>query len=166
MKDNSTRLIDLDKVVDKFKNLFKTLDVVFLLLRLCSTTEEEMNKAEHCIGELEKKWNDLELSHTPKLHILVDHTIDQVRLFGGVAGLAEDFVEKKHQIGKRLDHITARISSQQFQDKELAKIRRKWTMTNPKVQNQITAVKEASRRKSRKDSSPHKKFKMEIIKET
>lgn len=168
--DNSTRSMiishtDLDKVLDKFQNLFETLDVVFSLLRLCSPTEEEIKKAEHCISELEKKWNDLELSHTPKLHILLDHTIDQVRLFGGVADLAEDFVEKTHQISKRLDHATARMNSQRFRDKEMAKIRRKWTMTNPKVQNQITTVKEAARRKNRKDSSPRKKFKKDTVKE-
>ena len=119
MTENSTRskvisYIDLDNVLDKFKNLFETLDVIFSLLLLCSPTEEEIDKAEHCIRQLEQKWNELELSHMPKFHILLDHTIDQVCLFGGIADLVEDFIEKSHQISKRLDHITARLSNQKF----------------------------------------------------
>ena len=71
-------------------SLFETLDVIFSLLRVVCPTEEEMTKIEKSIQMLEVQWNDLELTHTPKFHILVEHTVVQVRLFGGIADLAED----------------------------------------------------------------------------
>ena len=129
-----------------FLNLFEMLDVRFSLLRVLCPTEEEMSRIQKSIERLEEQWKELKLSHTPKLHILLDHTVEQVRLFGGIADLAKDFVEKSHQTGKHLDHLTAHMNCQCFRQQELVKIRRKWLMTNPLVQEKITTVKEASRR--------------------
>ena len=171
INSNTTRIniitiSQVDLVLDKFQELLDTLDVTFSLLRVCDPTEDEIIKIEKTIEELESKWNNLELSHTPKLHILLKHTVEQVRRFGGIADLAEDFVEKAHQIGKRMDHLTARMNSQNYRDKELVKIRRKWLTNDPDVQRQITTVKEASRRHTVKTSLPRKKFKKNLVKQT
>lgn len=108
-------LEELDNVLDTFVGLFETMDILFSLLSQYCPIEEEINKTDHCINKLwEYKWNKLELSHTPKLHILLDHTFHQVIIFSEIADLAEKFVEKSHQIGKRLDHITACMNSQHF----------------------------------------------------
>ena len=76
------------------------------------------------IQGLEKLWRELYLTITPKMHILTNHTIDQVIQFGGIVDKVEDFVEKFHQTGKRLDHLVAQMNSQCFRQKELVKIRR------------------------------------------
>ena len=99
-------------------------------------------------------WDDLDLLKGPKLHILFDHTIEQVELFKGIADLVEDFVEKYHQIGKKLDHLVARMSAQSFQQQELVKIRRQWLTTNPSVNNQIYKVTESRKRKNIKVNLP------------
>ena len=79
--------------------------------------------------------------------------------------LAEDFVEKSHEIGKRLDHLTAHISSQCFRTKELIKMRLKWVTTDPLAQKQISMVKEESQRHNQDPSSPCKKFKKDTNKQ-
>ena len=47
----------------------------------------------------------MHLSITPKFHILTTYTIEQGIQFGGIAEKVEDFVDKSHHIGKRLDHL-------------------------------------------------------------
>ena len=101
---------------------------------------------ETSIHVLEKQWNELDLSQPPKLHILLKHTIAQVHLFGGIADLVEDFVEKSHQLGKKLDHLTASMGNQGYQKKELSKIRRRWMMMNPLVQSNVSVVKNLPQR--------------------
>ena len=102
---------------------------------------------------LEKLWEDIELKQGPKLHILFDHAIDQVEFFKGIADLVEDFVEKFHQVGKRLDYLVARMSTQSFRQQELVKIRRQWLSSHPLLNNQISAVK-AHRKRNNNTHSP------------
>ena len=42
----------------------------------------------------------------------------QTLYFGGIADLVEDFIEKSHQIGKKLDKITCQMNGQKLCDKE------------------------------------------------
>ena len=48
--------------------------------------------------------------------------MDQIRFFDGIADLVKDFIKTSYQIGKKLDHLIARMSSQGFKMQELAKI--------------------------------------------
>ena len=52
------------------------------------------------IQGLETLWNELDLSITPKMHILLKHTIAQDIQFGGIWDKVEDFIKKSHQDGK------------------------------------------------------------------
>ena len=140
-------------VMDKFISLFETIDVVFFRLRTLDPTEEEINDAKKAVLVLEKLWEDIELKQGPKLHILFDHAIDQVEFFKGIADLVEDFVEKFHQVGKRLDYLVARMSTQSFRQQELVKIRRQWLSSHPLLNNQISAVK-AHRKRNNNTHSP------------
>lgn len=72
----------LDTVLDKFLHLFETMDIVFLMLCICCHTEDKVEKIEQSIKVSEKQWNDLQLTHTPKFHILVNHTAAQIQKFG------------------------------------------------------------------------------------
>ena len=110
---------------------------------------EEIEKTKKAIRVLKHLWEDLELLKGPKLHILFDHTIEQVELFGGIADLVKDFVEKYHQIGKKLDYLVARMSVQSFRQQEMVKIRRQWLATNPLVHNQIYKVTESRKHKNK-----------------
>ena len=134
---------DRDKItliLNKFRNLFEVVDLVFYRLRILDPTPEEIENVKKAISVLEYLWNDIELKEGPKLHILFDHTIEQVELFKGIADLVEDFVEKYHQVGKRLDHLVARMSAQSFRQQELVKIRRQWLSNDPLVSKQIHKV--------------------------
>ena len=73
--------------------------------------------------------------------MLFTHTIIQVKKYNGISDLVEDFIERAHQTGKKLDHLVARVSSQDFRKQELSKIRRQWLANNPLILQQLNEVK-------------------------
>ena len=135
-------------VFNKFRDLFEVVDLVFYRLRILDPTEEEIENTRKAISVLQVLWEDVDLNKGPKLHILFDHTIEQVERYKGIADLVEDFIEKYHQVGKRLDYLVARMSAQSFRQQELVKIRRQWLATNPCVHNHISRVHHRLKRKN------------------
>ena len=147
-RDFDRDIITLTSVIDKFEALFDATDVVFSKLRLLDPTTNEMETMEKGIKVLKQMWNDLDLVITPKVHILFTHTMIQVYHFGGIADIVEDFIEKSHQHGKKLDHLVARMSSQGFRKQELVKIRRQWLSSDPAVLSQLETVQQSRKRNS------------------
>ena len=111
---NRCSLEQLTTTIEKFANLFRTIDVVFALLRIPDPSNGEVKEVTNAIKVLETLWIDLKLNVTPKIHILFNHTISQYKRYGGIANKVEDFVEKFHQVGKQLDHLVSRMSSQSY----------------------------------------------------
>ena len=132
----------IDSVLNTFKSLFDCMDVVFSKLCIIDPIEEDIEEMKMAIHGLEKVWRELDLTITPKMHILTNHTIDQVIRFGGIADKVEDFVEKYHQTGKRLDHLVARMNSRCFRQQELVKIRRQWISNDPSVEKRIVMIRQ------------------------
>ena len=104
----------------------------------------------------------MELSEPPKIHLLFIHIMDQVYEFGGISDMAEDYVEKAHQEGKKLDHLVARINTQNFRQQELMKIWCKWLVSDPDVQNQINRVKLLNKRQGMSTQKNKSDIKREI----
>ena len=142
-------VMKLTAVVSIFKSLFEWMDMVFSKLRILDPTENEIEEMKRSISALEKLWMQLDLSITPKFHILTTHIIEQIIRFGGIADKVEDFIEKSHQIGKKLDKLVARIKSQCFCKQDLVKIRRQWLQTDPSVASQMISVNDSRKRKFR-----------------
>ena len=67
----------------------------------------------------------------------------------------EDFVEKSHQIGKRLDYLVARMKSQCFRQQELVKIRRQWLTSNPSVSKRIATIHRQKKRNFFQHATKH-----------
>ena len=147
-KDNA-EIHKLTEVVYTFKSLFECMDMVFSKLRILAPTDDEIEEMTIAIKALESMWHELDLSVTPKMHILITHTIAQVICFGGIADKVEDFVEKSHQVGKKMDHLVARMRSQCFRQQELVKIRRQWLSNDPSVSKRIASVQQSKKRKNR-----------------
>ena len=115
-------------------------------MRILDPSEVEIKEIGKAIKVLEGLWKKLDLNITPKMHILTCHTLDQVIMFGGIADKVEDFVEKAHQMGKKLDHLVSRMSSQSFRQQELVKIRRQWLTSDPLVSNQLSKIQKQRKR--------------------
>ena len=97
----------ITSIFELFRDLFEVTDVVFYRLRILDPTIVEIEETKKAISVMETLWEKLDLKQGPKLHILFDHTIGQVDDYERIADLVEDFVEKFHQVGKRLDYLVA-----------------------------------------------------------
>ena len=78
MDNKKMNMSQLTVVIGTFKSLFQCMDVVFSKLRIIAPTEVEIKEMKVGIKVLEDIWTKLELSITPKFHILITHTIEQV----------------------------------------------------------------------------------------
>ena len=51
------------------------------------------------------------------------HTLQQVIEFDSIADKVEDYVEKAHQIGKKLDHFTSHLKTKEYSHKQNIQIK-------------------------------------------
>ena len=144
--NNKCTLEKLTKVFDDYMNLFRVMDLVFSNLRIPSPNKDEIANVKESKYVMETMWRDLELSITPKAHILFEHAIPQFEKYGGIADKVEDFVEKAHQEGKRMDHLTSRMPKQCYRQQQLIHIQRMWINKNPGVIKQIEKVRTCAKR--------------------
>ena len=82
------------------KRLLVELDIAFSILRMPFGTPKEEHFTmleEAALVQIEKLWNELGISHTPKVHALMRHALDQMKRVGGFGDMLEDHVEKSHQ---------------------------------------------------------------------
>ena len=143
----------LTNVIDNYTNLFHVMDIVFSSLRILDPTAIEIEETKKANFVLENIWRNLNLSITPKAHILFVHAIDQFETLGGIAELVEDFIEKSHQEGKRLDSLTSRMSQHCYRQQQLHQIMKLWTLHHPKIESRIKAVHTFSKRNFKHPSS-------------
>ena len=129
------------------------LDLVFSLLRTVAPTANEIAEAERSLKVLQALWLNLGFNITPKAHILFYHTLEQFKNYDGIADKVEDFVEKAHQQGKKMEHIVSRMPKQCYIQQQQTIFKRIWTDCNPEVEKQKAAVHKQSRRK-RKAAQP------------
>ena len=88
---------------------------------------------------------NLQASVVPKLHLLEDRTVEQVKEKGGVAEKTEDYIEKAHQLGMKDDRRTNNMK-----DKNLAAVSQShWetTANDPNVKAKKLLVKNNNKRK-------------------
>ena len=121
---NRATLTELTTFFEQFKNLFMTLDHTFSLLRIPGPNEEDINDIRSSLKVLEKLWREIKISITPKAHVMFVHTLKQVIDYDGIADKVEDYVEKAHQIGKKLDHFTSRLKTRDYSQKQNIQIKR------------------------------------------
>ena len=131
----------LDAKFEEFSNLFSALDAAFSLLRLVKPSEDEIEEAKKAVSVLEQLWRQAKLSITLKAHIIFNHAIQQMIDFEGLGDKCEDFIERGHQTGAKLSHLTARMGKN-FKSKFSSQRRREWMQSDPRVQLQTKAVKE------------------------
>ena len=147
--DNRCTSEELDKTMGTYSDLFRVMDLLFSLLRIPAPTVNDIKNAKKTVAQLEQLWKQLNISETPKAHIIFKHTVVQYEYFGGIADKAEDFVEKAHQIGKRLEYLTSRLPSGDYKRKQLIHFQRMWMQQDPDVEMQINNVRTSSKRKLR-----------------
>jgi hypothetical protein len=103
--------LEVEEVASMFSNVFLVFDSVFSLARMPVglLTPEKEEKATQSLSTAMKLWRELDLPHTPKIHVLEDHFLFQLSSYKGLGDYSEDFVEQAHQIGIREESRTLAI---------------------------------------------------------
>ena len=78
------------------RKLFKSQDAVYANLRLIKPTLEEKIKTRERIRIMQQLWYDMELSCTPKAHLIFEHAADDQDYFDGLGDKIEYPLEKRH----------------------------------------------------------------------
>jgi hypothetical protein len=87
----------------------------------------------------------MQLSMTPKFHLLMNHILDQLVDLNGFADMTEDRIERYHQLRERLRDRTRRIVNVEKSANTLAKLQH--IMLDPKVLKEQSELVKATERK-------------------
>ena len=71
----------------------------------------------------------------------------QVIDFGGIVDKVKDYVEKAHQIGKKLDHFTSSLKSNEYEHKQNILMKQMLLHCNDDVQEQIEMANQLLKQK-------------------
>ena len=135
----------LDQKIAEISDLLSALDAVFSLLRLVKPSEEEIEHTKKAVAILKRLWKQAGISTTIKTHIIFDHAVEQMIQFEGLGDKCEDFIERGHQIGNKLSHLTARMGNN-YKAKFCSQRKREYMNTHPLVKTQTKTVNDKCKR--------------------
>ena len=95
---------EIETISNGYRDLLITLGEAFRSLRKVDPTDADFETCQNFIDRSMSKWRELNLSVTPKAHLFEDHAVNQMKnVPGGLGHKTEDFVERNHQDGVRLE---------------------------------------------------------------
>jgi hypothetical protein len=94
---------EIDAVCKDHGILFVLLDAIFSLLNTPrgKVTDDVTSQLESRLSGILTEWNRLGLSFTPKFHVLLNHSLGQLRRMKGFHDMGEDCIERSHQYRMR-----------------------------------------------------------------
>jgi hypothetical protein len=138
---------EIETVCDSIKRVLQQLNIVFSILRMKHGTpkEEDYTKLEAAIKQAAKLWEELDMSCTPKFHLILVHALSLMRKHNGFGDMLEDDLEKSHQ---DMDRIHRRLAGLGSCAKRSEAISRKMkTQSTPAVVAITDDVNQGSKRK-------------------
>jgi hypothetical protein len=94
---------EIGKRCDMMEHAFILFDGLFSIANKSNQAvdDDDITQALAFAGKASQVWRLLREAVPPKLHAIQDHLYDQLRLYQGIVDFSEQFVEKRHQLGKR-----------------------------------------------------------------
>jgi hypothetical protein len=103
---------EMEEFLDTIGQLLHTLDYIWASVRgveMIDPSAEQLRDLKSACAIAETHWNMLELSVTPKAHLMFHHLVDQMGELGGLADMPDDLIEFEHQRWKKLKQRTCNI---------------------------------------------------------
>ena len=90
-----------------------TFDIIAskFLLKHQKPEEHDYDISTKALYNLDYLWKVAGLSHTPKIHSVLVHALEQMRKSKGIGDMLEDDVEHIHQIAARIESRTSRMKN-------------------------------------------------------
>ena len=109
-----------------------------------------MSQTRERIALMKILWLKMDLSETPKAHLIFSHAADDQQRFGGLGDKIEDPLEKRHQEQLRVDLILNKMAGG-FKKQRQTQFKYEWRNTNPLVKERIEYVESLNKRKRKFD---------------
>ena len=130
---------EFNEILEMHRDLFRAQDAVYAHLRLIDSTPAEMNETRRRIKIMKRCWNKMNLSITPKAHLVFEHAADDQMTFGGIGDKVEDHLETRHQEQGRYDHILLKMQGS-FKARMNRQLKYEWRNLDVRVQKQVELV--------------------------
>ena len=140
----------LEVMLDEHRTLFQAQDAVYAHLRLIDPTVDEMQETRERIAIMKILWLKMNLSETPKAHLIFSHAADDQERFGGLGDKIEDPLEKRHQEQLRVNAILNKMTGGYKKQRQL-QFKYEWRNSNPLVKDRIEVVQSLTNRKRKLD---------------
>ena len=154
---------EFDIILNKHRRLFKAQDAVYAHLRLINPSTKEKEETRERISIMKHLWHDMELSETPKAHLIFEHAADDQERFNGLGDKIEDPLEKRHQEYIRLHSIFHKMHGG-FELQMTTQSKIEWRNSNPLVMEQIEKVKNENKRKRKSSIFSLAKERNDVVK--
>ncbi len=85
------------------RDIFVTLDTISSKIRMKhgDPTLDDFATFERSLVNLDCLWEQAGMNHTPKIHGVLSHAVEQMKRLGGIGDLLEDDFEHLHQTSKK-----------------------------------------------------------------
>ena len=146
-KPHNVGMNEIREICTGFGRLLSLLDSVFSTLhaKRNSVTASRLETLKSDLNLVRIKWNEMNLSYTPKFHLLYEHVPGILFELNGFFDMGEDCIERWHQIRMRHYARIRCLRSENLQKINQAKY--EFTTTNDEINNIIKKVNEGTKRK-------------------
>ena len=136
---------DADKTVELYSDMLKVMNAMFNHARIIAPTCAEVKRVKRSQNLYKKLQAEIGLPETPKSHTNITHLVEQILKYGGLGDKNEEWLEKLHQLWKKMMYLTQRMTSGWKSQMETAH-NYIWRDSNPFVQECSKFVHESTKR--------------------
>jgi hypothetical protein len=156
---------EVDEKTLQFTDILLVLDALFGHIRIINPTRREVKRMLRCTKILAKLMVLLDLSETPKGHMALEHLIPAVLRLGGLGDKVEEWIEKLHQMMKKMLYLTQRMTSG-WESQMTTIYKYMWRETDPFVMHAANEANKKRHRRKRKSATTVKVEGMEKRKDS
>ena len=155
---------DVDKKCELYHDILKVMDAMFNHVRIISPTCKEVKRVKRAQNLYKKLQADIGLPETPKSHTNVAHLVEQILKYNGLGDKNEEWLEKLHQLWKKMMYLTQCMTSG-WKNRMETSHNYMWRDSNPFVQECSKFVHESTKRNIQSRPLKVKSELMEVRKE-
>ncbi len=138
---------EVKNITEKVKDMLLVQDVIFSHTRAINPTWKEVKHVRRSIKILRKLLPEVGVSITPQVHLELAHLVEEMIRLGGLGDKVEEWLEKLHQMWKRMTYLTQRMTTG-WESKMTTIHKYMWRNSDPFVIHEAERVTKALERKS------------------
>ena len=138
---------ELRTTFKRFEDAIRIADVAFTNLNLIAPTKDELKKTEESVRRLGQVWEKVVgVTHTTKVHSLLEHACDCQKRFGGLGDKTEQGIEQRHQVQKQMCYRLKRFGGN-FESRMKKQLEYEWRQRHPAVEQLIFSMNRSVRKR-------------------